>query len=178
MDNQKNYILDKESMEKETSDIEMYRILGLEKKKGNWSKQEDKLLLKWVQTKGPFQWKLCAESIKGRNSKQCRERWANTLNPQVKRGNWTKQEQFLIFQQSKVYWSSWSKIAKVLPGRTENSTKNYFYSTLRRIKLTLIFRFWKTSLFRPDNFDSSKYPFNFFCFSLKININLKRKVSC
>lgn len=32
------------------------------------------------------------------------------------------------------YGSSWSKIAKVVKGRTENSIKNRFYSTLRKIK--------------------------------------------
>lgn len=32
------------------------------------------------------------------------------------------------------YGSSWSKIAKNIPGRTENSIKNRFYSTLRRLK--------------------------------------------
>jgi len=37
--------------------------------------------------------------IKGRSGKQCRERWFNNLNPNVKKGNWTAEEDQIIFQQ-------------------------------------------------------------------------------
>ena len=39
----------------------------------------------------------------------------------------------MIFNGYLTYGSSWSKIAKELPGRTENSVKNRFYSTVRKL---------------------------------------------
>lgn len=43
-------------------------------------------------------------------------------------------EQEKIFQNLRVHFTSWSSMSKILPGRTENSIKNYFYSSIRRLK--------------------------------------------
>jgi hypothetical protein len=51
----------------------------------------------------------------------------------VKKGNWSPEEDYNIFYLFSSYGSKWSKIATHFPGRTENSVKNRFYSTLRRI---------------------------------------------
>jgi len=103
-------------------------------KKGNWTSNEDKILLQWVKTYGPTKWTECSKLIKGRCGKQCRERWVNILNPVVKKGNWSESEQTSIFENLKVYFTSWSSISKMLQGRTENSIKNYYYSSVRRLK--------------------------------------------
>ena len=103
-------------------------------KKGNWASDEDAILLKWVKDYGPTKWTECSKLIKGRCGKQCRERWVNILNPHVKKGNWSEEEQNIIFENLYVHYTSWSSMSKVLPGRTENSIKNYFYSSLRRLK--------------------------------------------
>jgi hypothetical protein len=101
--------------------------------KGPWTIEQDRKLLDWVKREGPGQWSQCAEFITGRSGKQCRERWFNTLNPDVKKGNWSPEEDFIIFDSYRQFGSHWTKIAEKLPGRTENSIKNRFYSTLRRI---------------------------------------------
>ncbi len=101
--------------------------------KGPWTIEEDRQLMEWMQIKGAHKWSHCAEFIKGRSGKQCRERWFNTLNPNVKKGNWTAEEDLKIFQLFSEFGSKWSKIASFFSGRTENSIKNRFYSTLRRI---------------------------------------------
>lgn len=103
-------------------------------KKGNWAPEEDEILLRWVKDYGPTKWTECSKLIKGRCGKQCRERWVNILNPHVKKGNWSEEEQNIIFDNLCVHYTSWSSMSKVLPGRTENSIKNYFYSSLRRLK--------------------------------------------
>ena len=103
-------------------------------RKGNWSKDEDRILLDWVSQRGPNKWTECSKRIKGRCGKQCRERWVNILNPKVKKGNWSDQEQRLIFFNLKRFYTSWSLMASELDGRTENSIKNYFYSSIRRLK--------------------------------------------
>lgn len=101
--------------------------------KGPWTIEEDRKLLEWVKKEGPNRWSQCAEYIKGRNGKQCRERWFNTLNPNVKKGNWSPEEDYKTFILFKKFGGKWSKIAVFFEGRTENSIKNRFYSTLRRI---------------------------------------------
>lgn len=103
-------------------------------KKGNWTSQEDELLFSWVARHGPTKWTECSKEIKGRCGKQCRERWVNILNPDVKKGNWSDLEQDTIFNSLATYNTSWSAMSHVLPGRTENSIKNYFYSSVRRLK--------------------------------------------
>ena len=103
-------------------------------KKGNWTSEEDRILMEWIRNHGPNKWTECSKNIRGRCGKQCRERWVNILNPGVKKGNWTIDEQRLIFHNLKRFLTSWSLMAKELDGRTENSIKNYFYSSVRRLK--------------------------------------------
>jgi len=55
------------------------------------------------------------------------------LNPGVKKGNWEAEEDYLIFKLFTQFGSQWSKINLYFERRTENSIKNRFYSTLRRI---------------------------------------------
>ena len=101
--------------------------------KGPWTPEEDQKLIAWVRAEGPTKWASAAAFIKGRSGKQCRERWFNNLCPGVKKGAWSEDEDEMIFQLYQKYGSSWSKIAKFIPGRTENAIKNRFYSTLRKI---------------------------------------------
>ena len=83
-------------------------------KKGNWSQDEDKILLNWVDKNGPTKWTECSKQIYGRCGKQCRERWVNILNPIVKKGNWSEEEQQIIFQNLINFQTSWSSMSKVL----------------------------------------------------------------
>ena len=45
---------------------------------------------------GAKQWTLVASHLKGRLGKQCRERWHNHLNPAIKHGQWTREEDEVI----------------------------------------------------------------------------------
>ena len=68
-------------------------------------------------------WGSLASHIEGRTAKQCRERWCNHLDPSIKRGNWTAQEdRHLLAQQSKL-GNKWAKISATMDGRTENAVK-------------------------------------------------------
>lgn len=103
--------------------------------KGPWTVEEDKKLIEWVHKEGALKWSRAAQYIPGRSGKQCRERWLNNLNPNLKKSNWNDEEDELIFTLYKKYGSAWSKIARHFEGRTENSIKNRFYSTIRRLAL-------------------------------------------
>ena len=102
-------------------------------KKGQWSIQEDKLLKEWIKKNGPKRWEQCGQFINGRSGKQCREHWNNCLNPDLVKGEWTAEEDFLIVQFYEKYDGSWKKIIPLFNGRTENSIKNRFFSQLRKI---------------------------------------------
>jgi len=81
---------------------------------------------------GPKKWSLIATSLRGRIGKQCRERWHNHLNPDVRKDAWSAEEDALIFQLVEKHGTKWATIAKALNGRTDNSIKNRYYSSLKK----------------------------------------------
>ena len=93
-------------------------------KKTKWTPEEDKLLIDSVTKNGMTNWSLVAKEVPGRNGKQCRERWANQLCPELTKENWTPQEDEILKKQQAIYGNLWAKIARYLPGRSANSVKN------------------------------------------------------
>ena len=110
-----------------------WNIIKKTLKKGQWSIYEDKLLKDWIKTNGPKKWEQCGKFINGRSGKQCREHWSNCLNPELVKGEWTNEEDFLIMQFYEKCRGSWKKIIRLFNGRTENAIKNRFFSQLRKI---------------------------------------------
>lgn len=104
--------------------------------------QEDDVIRELVSEFGTKKWSLIAQLLtertsidkhsKSRTGKQCRERWHNHLDPDIKKNTWTKEEENLIFKYQRIIGNKWSEIATYLPGRSDNSIKNHFYSTVRK----------------------------------------------
>ena len=90
--------------------------------KGQWSAQEDAMLVTLV-SEGFKNWGQLAGHMPGRTSKQCRERWCHHLDPSIKKGDYTPEEDQIILEMQEKHGNKWAQIATLLPGRTESAVK-------------------------------------------------------
>lgn len=106
-------------------------------KKGPWDPLEDECLLKAVALYGK-EWSKVAFNVPGRNELQCRERFVNSLDPELARQReFSDEETSVMLEQitkSQIEGTriSWSKIAKLLPGRTDKMCRKAYEKIQRQ----------------------------------------------
>lgn len=100
--------------------------------KGSWTQEEDDILRELVGKHGPKRWSFIAEHLPHRVGKQCRERWLNHLDPTINKGEWSDLEDKIIVVMQNKMGNRWARISKCLKGRTPNSVKNHWNSTLQK----------------------------------------------
>ncbi|KAH1032266.1 hypothetical protein J1N35_044440 [Gossypium stocksii] len=101
--------------------------------KGAWTKEEDQRLINYIRVHGEGCWRSLPKAAGLlRCGKSCRLRWINYLRPDLKRGNFTEEEDELIIKLHSLLGNKWSLIAGRLPGRTDNEIKNYWNTHIKR----------------------------------------------
>lgn len=108
-------------------------------KRRPWTMKEDDIMRKIVEENGTKHWTLISYKLNQicldtkRSSKQCRERWHNHLNVGINKARWSFEEELILFAHHDKVGNKWAEISSFIKGRTDNSIKNHFYSTLRKV---------------------------------------------
>ncbi|CAM0944825.1 unnamed protein product [Alopecurus aequalis] len=101
--------------------------------RGSWTPQEDMRLITYIQKHGHSNWRaLPRQAGLLRCGKSCRLRWINYLRPDLRRGNFTADEEETVIKLHALLGNKWSKIAACLPGRTDNEIKNVWNTHLKK----------------------------------------------
>nr|AFX96281.1 R2R3 DNA binding transcription factor MYB28-1 [Brassica juncea]AFX96285.1 R2R3 DNA binding transcription factor MYB28-1 [Brassica juncea]AFY09822.1 R2R3 DNA binding transcription factor MYB28-1 [Brassica nigra] len=102
-------------------------------KKGAWTTEEDKKLISYIHEHGEGGWRdMPQKSGLKRCGKSCRLRWTNYLKPEIKRGEFSSEEEQIIIMLHAARGNKWSVIARHLPRRTDNEIKNYWNTHLKK----------------------------------------------
>ncbi|ESQ40703.1 hypothetical protein EUTSA_v10013952mg [Eutrema salsugineum] len=102
-------------------------------KKGAWTAEEDKKLISYIHEHGEGGWRdIPQKAGLKRCGKSCRLRWANYLKPDIKRGEFSYEEEQIIIMLHASRGNKWSVIARHLPKRTDNEIKNYWNTHLKK----------------------------------------------
>jgi hypothetical protein len=104
------------------ADTESQQDTGILKLK--FRPEEDELLVSIVRDHGVKDWIKVASLMGTRNARQCRERYKNYLDPDLRRGDWTDQEDQLLEAKHQEFGAKWNKIARYFVNRSDISLRN------------------------------------------------------
>lgn len=99
-----------------------YRLL-----KDPFRPDEDRKLVWLVKQFGTRDWRSVSMAMQTRNSRQCRDRYNNYINPNLKFGNWTCDEDALIIELVKSHGPRWSVISRSFGNRSANTLRNRYF---------------------------------------------------
>ena len=86
-------------------------------KGGVWKNTEDEILKAAVMKYGQNQWARISSLLHKKSAKQCKARWDEWLNPNIKKTEWSKEEEEKLLHLAKLFPTQWRTIAPMI-GRT------------------------------------------------------------
>ncbi|XP_058810209.1 cell division cycle 5-related protein-like [Phymastichus coffea] len=104
-------------------------------KRDGWCNLEDEILKAAVMKYGRNQLSR-VESVQYRKSaKQCKARWTEWLNPNIKKTKWNSKEDEKLLHLAKLMPSQWTTIAKIVGDRTPSQCIERFKFLLNQGKI-------------------------------------------
>jgi hypothetical protein len=85
---------------------------------GKWTREEDTKLTNALKEHGSSNWAAVAALVPTRTNVECRQRWANNLDPAVNRGKWTAEEDAKLTEAVAEFGNDWVRVAVLFPGRS------------------------------------------------------------
>lgn len=100
-----------------------------------FSLEEDEIIKRMVEKFGMKKWSKVSFFLKGRTARQCRERYIYYLQPHLKNGPWTEEEEKLLIVKYQELGPKWSKLTKYFTSRSDVNLKNHWAAMIRRKKV-------------------------------------------
>ncbi|CAG8560092.1 17065_t:CDS:2 [Dentiscutata erythropus] len=101
--------------------------------KGRWTPEEDAALkdavsefVDLIDSDGhpqPIPWNKIASRIPHRTGIQCQARWSEALDPSVRKGKWSPDEDEILKEGVRRYGRCWIRIAELIEGRTQRQCR-------------------------------------------------------
>ncbi|KAF8974614.1 hypothetical protein BDZ97DRAFT_38184 [Flammula alnicola] len=105
---------------------------GIPRHRHSWSPESDQKLIQAVESCGIDNWQLVARKVSEHVSAgQCQNRWQKTLNPALRKGAWTEDEDERLRKAVAGYGSSWVHVATAIPGRTNDQCRERWTEHLK-----------------------------------------------
>ncbi|NXK06397.1 SNPC4 protein, partial [Herpetotheres cachinnans] len=114
--------------------LQKYQIYNKDLKRKEWTKREDQMLLELVQEMrvgNHIPYKKIAYYMEGRDSAQLIYRWTKSVDPSLRKGPWTPEEDALLLAAVKKYGErDWYKIRTEVPGRSDAQCRDRYLKAL------------------------------------------------
>jgi len=99
--------------------------------KGSWTREEDEKILELVNKYGKS-WSKISKVLVSRNGKQIRDRYINILDPNIKKGKFSLEEDLKLLSLYRKLGPRWATISKFFDNRTADMIKNRFHSSIKK----------------------------------------------
>ncbi|NXG25195.1 SNPC4 protein, partial [Grallaria varia] len=114
--------------------LQKYQIYNKDLKRKEWTRDEDQMLLELVQEMrvgSHIPYKKIAYYMEGRDSAQLIYRWTKSVDPSLKKGPWTPEEDAMLLAAVKKYGErDWYKIRTEVPGRSDAQCRDRYLKAL------------------------------------------------